>query len=411
MPPPWRDRRQAAALLALFSAEFVRHGLLLAYLPFSVPAGASPPGMAVGAHFAAETAAKLLAGRAVDHAGPRRSLWTSLIVALILIVSLLAGPGAGRWSGGLPWITGLYGLAMAPVWLAVLPVVAPPGLSAGSHFGAVWLAWLGGAGLGPVLTGLLLGLAPRRTPALLVALALVSLAASAWVPREVPGAVARRGRAPVGAGDDAPRRSGAAIAGAGRLVAESIGLLGSHARRLAALLGPMLLQTFLAGSLLPVLPVFARVELGLSPAQYSGLLVAGGLACVALLLPAGVLADRFGRRPFLVLGFAFAGGFLGLLALGPRGWLLLGTVTGIGVGYALLLPAWTAILGRSMEPGAAATGWGLVATVEGLGLALGPVAGTWAWQRLGPVAPILVAAAILLGLAVFYARAPLPAGR
>ena len=67
----------------------------------------------------------------------------------------------------------------------------------------------------------------------------------------------------------------------------------------------------------PVLAVFF-LDLGLSATQYTLLNFAWALAIVAVDLPAGVLADRIGRRPLVVAAAASMVVEMGLLCVAPR---------------------------------------------------------------------------------------------
>src|SRR5471032_3507656 len=67
----------------------------------------------------------------------------------------------------------------------------------------------------------------------------------------------------------------------------------------------------------PVLAVFF-LDLGLSATQYTLLNFAWALAIVAVDLPAGVLADRIGRKPLVVAASVFMVLEMTLLGVAPR---------------------------------------------------------------------------------------------
>lgn len=100
------------------------------------------------------------------------------------------------------------------------------------------------------------------------------------------------------------------------------------------------------------------------------------LAYAALLLPAGLLGDRYGRRPFYLGGlcaFTIGSACCALAGTLPQ---LVAARAAQGVGAAALIPQSLAIL-RGTYPGAAeqARAFGIWSGVSALGLALGPAIG------------------------------------
>src|SRR5580704_13228591 len=67
----------------------------------------------------------------------------------------------------------------------------------------------------------------------------------------------------------------------------------------------------------PVLAVLF-LDLGLSATEYTLLNFAWAVAIVITDVPAGVLADRFGRKPLILASAAFMVGEMALLILAPR---------------------------------------------------------------------------------------------
>ncbi|HEX7715094.1 MAG TPA: MFS transporter, partial [Bacillota bacterium] len=174
----------------------------------------------------------------------------------------------------------------------------------------------------------------------------------------------------------------------------------------------MFFQAFAMGLLLPNLLPYATTQLGLSEAQYSLLLLIGGAGAVLFMIPVGHFADHMGSRRFLVSGFTLAA--LALFILVTYGnrtniWWLVGFV---GLSYALIQPAWNALLAGAVPPEQRGVLMGLFMSVEGLGFAVGPAVGGLLGTiekgapgllgRIGPATPFYVSGIFLLVMALVY---------
>jgi MFS family permease len=169
----------------------------------------------------------------------------------------------------------------------------------------------------------------------------------------------------------------------------------------------MIMQTAGASMLVPVLPSFAEKGLGLAGTQYSLLLTAGGVCAAAGLIPMGRLSDKLGGKHwFLIIGFAIFGIGLSLLASRLPFWYCLVIVVILGLSYAAILPAWNALLASFVPPNQEGLGWGLLATVEGIGGMVGPVAGGLIAASFSTSSVIWVSAALFGGIAFLYLLIP-----
>src|SRR3954468_16288276 len=101
------------------------------------------------------------------------------------------------------------------------------------------------------------------------------------------------------------------------------------------------------------------------------------LAVAALLLIAGALADRFGRRRILVVGLVvMAVGSVACAAAASTG-LLIAARALQGIGAAFVVPTALALLNGTLQPGDRARGIGIWAGLSTLATTAGPYAGGW----------------------------------
>ncbi|MDF2710415.1 MAG: transporter [Nonomuraea muscovyensis] len=146
-------------------------------------------------------------------------------------------------------------------------------------------------------------------------------------------------------------------------------------------------------------------DLGASPGEIQWILDAYVLAFAGLLLTAGSLSDRYGRRRFLIIGLVFFGGASLLAVLASEPWELIGARALMGVGGAILMPSTLSILMTVFDEGErrkAMAAWSAVAMV---GVIAGPTLGgflldNYWWGSVFllniPIAAVAVLAAVTL---------------
>lgn len=168
-------------------------------------------------------------------------------------------------------------------------------------------------------------------------------------------------------------------------------------------------------SLNVALPDIAR-QTHADQTQQSWIIDAYSLVFASLLLPAGALGDRFGRRKALVIGLAIFGVGSGLAALASRPEVLIGLRAVVGVGAALVMPATLSTITSSFpreKRASAVSIWSAVAGASGvLGLlASGILLEWWSWQSVFWI-NVLLAGVALVGTLAFVPESiesrPLP---
>jgi EmrB/QacA subfamily drug resistance transporter len=125
------------------------------------------------------------------------------------------------------------------------------------------------------------------------------------------------------------------------------------------------------------LPTLAR-ELGAGTSSLQWIVDAYTLVFAGLLLAAGGLGDRFGRKGALLAGLALFGAFSAAGAFASSTGQLISARAVMGVGAALIFPTTLAIVVNVFtEPRERAAAIGIWTAIAGVGVALGPISGGW----------------------------------
>jgi MFS family permease len=378
--PAFKSNENIALFLILFFAEFVRGAFLISFLPIygekALFISYGVIGMAITAHFLSDTGVKLAIGYLLNRFPVRLIICTSLLISA---AGLLLMPGAHS-PVRFVIASALCGVGISPVWIVCLSRVTRNGR--GTQMGFLYAVWLVGMGLGPVVSNMLIANRPLSVYWLLVGMLLVS----AWLTL----AIKPQTKAIIAA---VPFR-------------RQLNMLAARLSRTKLLLPGMILQTMGAGMLLPILPAFAEKHLGLEAARYSLLLVIGGGCAVLALVPMGKWSDWIGRKWFLVFGFCSFAFALYALTLRPSFSAALLWAVVLGVSYAAVLPSWNALLAQYVPNSNKGLGWGVLSTVEGVGVMAGPVLGGFLAEGLGEAAAVLFSAALFAGIAGIYLLFP-----
>jgi MFS family permease len=369
-------------LLATIILMEIAHGIELIalfplYLSSTMREGADMIGITLSTYLVADILTRTPAGWAADRWGRKTML---LLGVLFSALPLLVMPRVESSALFLA-LNAVNGIGAGFTWPAIYAAVADAyGRERyGLVLGIVNMVMLGGIALGPIAGGFLLSretyAAAFTTCFIIVALAFVLVVAFV---RELRAARTRQAQA-----ESLPWRT----------LAEQ---MNATLRRLLVI---GLLLTLAIGLMLPLISLFGRDVLHLAPDRFALVMIPPGLVTAALIIPAGHWADRRGRYIPLIVGLVliaipFAGAPLSInpviVSMGA---------TLAGVGYALLVPAWNALVMDWIPENARGLFLGAVATAQGIGLAVGPSLGGALWERVGVYAPF-EAAALCLGFAV-----------
>lgn len=156
------------------------------------------------------------------------------------------------------------------------------------------------------------------------------------------------------------------------------------------------------GAIFSVVPLMGVERLGLDPAAIGAALTAGNMLNLAMIVAAGFMVDRFGRKPVIIpsclllaaafVGFAYAPHYVAF-ALSAVLW---------GVGTALG-GSTAAYAADQAPPGGNAVTMGIYRMLSDAGYVLGPLLLGVVAERAGAQAALLTAAGIALGAMVPFA--------
>ncbi|MCK8486089.1 MFS transporter [Paenibacillus sp. MBLB2552] len=385
----------ASLWLIMFLVEFVKGALIVSILPVYMGDVLSLSAFAIGLSFSMQYIGDNLfrspAGWLIERIGFRRTMSLGLCITLGAVAVIAFLPTMGFLVLG----CALLGIGTAPLWPCVLmgiTAVTEENNNFATAMGVIQISSLGGTGLGPVIINFFLHDSYRPVFWFLLGCIALVVLISLLLPGKAGGSTAAGTAKSAVPGDASPS---AKSGGMWSQLRASIRHIRTHLHVSPLLYPALFLQSFAVGLLTPVITLYVRTELGLSPETFSAMLVIGGGITVLGLIPIGKLVDRLGTRWFLHIGFALAAASIGLFALSREVSFVWLFVILIGCSYAFILPTWDTMISYLLPSGEKGTVWGLFLTIQGSGMVAGPIISGKMWDLIGPTAPFLASSATM----------------
>lgn len=403
--------RDRVFLVALVIAVVVAlgFGLIIPVLPLfarSFGVGLFEVTLVVSVFAGVRLVSNVYTGALADRLGRRRSIgWGALIVA----VSSLLTAGAPSYVALLV-LRGMGGFGSALFFNALLALVirAVGSDKRARAVGMLQGAFLFGIAFGPSVGGLLAEPLGLRWPFVIYSVfcAGAALVALRFLPRLAQSRAETTETSEAGEGNGAGDQADEAAAGSAAGQTTGFAAMWRSARQLcadpaftSALVMVAASRWAAAGMRFTLLPVYGEEVVGLGPGLVGAALTLAAVAQLALLWPAGKLADTFGRRRVAVPSYvAFAGVALvvGFTTTVPTFFVLMG-LWGVATGMTSVVPP--AVVGDVVPDEWTGVGIGVLNTARDLGVVLGPpvsglLAGAagYAWGFALPAGLLLVGA-------------------
>jgi MFS family permease len=143
-------------------------------------------------------------------------------------------------------------------------------------------------------------------------------------------------------------------------------------------------------------------QAGMSGGGISAAYLAFNAVYAVMSMPAGMVADRLGRRRIIIVGFGIFAGIYAGVALATMPWHMAGLFVLYGVYMSLTDGVQRAYLATLIPDHRKATGFGLYHMVVGLAIPPASVGAGLLWDHIGPAAPFWFGAAMsALAMAIF----------
>jgi MFS family permease len=158
-----------------------------------------------------------------------------------------------------------------------------------------------------------------------------------------------------------------------------------------------------------LMPLYLENEMGLALIQIGVLQSISAVVAMIFMSPAGWLSDRKGERVSIVGGFGLISIGWALFLLGSTFWHFVVSRVVVGMGWALIDPAYSSLISKVVPERLRGTAFGLFSTSLGLISLPAPWIGAWLWDSISPIFPFYVPlVAMVAMLPVMWAKFKLP---
>ena len=147
-----------------------------------------------------------------------------------------------------------------------------------------------------------------------------------------------------------------------------------------------------------LMPIYLENEMGLSLFQIGTLQSITAIVAMALMSPAGWLADKKGERVGIVGGFGLMSVGWSVFLVGNSFWHFIISRIITGAGWALIDPAYSSLISKSVPDRLRGTAFGLFSTSLGLISLPAPWIGAQLWETVNPIFPFYVPLVAMVGL-------------
>jgi MFS family permease len=390
-------------LFIMFIVEFVKGAILVSILPIYMQSvlGISTfiIGWTMALQYLGDNLFRSPVGWLIDKVGYRAVMLTGVLLTFASVVIMVTFSHTF-------WIIvacTLLGIGTSPLWPCVITgATESVGEQAtGTTMSIIYLSWLSGVGLGPVVINFFIGETYTGAFRLLVLLTAVCVVVTFFLPSRRREEAGRKTVLHELKDKHARQRPQESLwTRQIRKIRQYMGEVGRSLNVSWAFYPALFAQTFALGLLTPVLTLYARTVLNLTPSQYSMFLIAGGAITVLFLIPVGKLVDRWGTRWFINIGLLLSSFTLLTFTFVSSIYVVLALVTLLGIGYALIIPSWNALIASVIPKEKRGAIWGFFLTIEGSGNVIGPIVSGKLWDSFGHQAPFVTSGLVLAALFV-----------